>query len=75
MMEFAICINKTENCFLLSFVFRSHYFGARHDYGGSQWVTAFTVKIMANLRLKVNIFPLLSPETFFLLLTFVTTNG
>ena len=36
---------------------------------------AFTVKIMANLRLKVNIFPLLSPETFFLLLTFVTTNG
>ena len=31
-------------------------------------MTAFTVKIMANLRLKVNIFPLLSPETFFFLL-------
>ena len=38
-------------------------------------MTAFTVKIMANLRLKVIIFPLLSPETLFLLLTFVTING
>ena len=33
----------------------------------SQRVTAltFTVKIMANLQLKVNIFPLLSPEILF----------
>ena len=33
----------------------------------SQRVTAltFTIKIMANLQLKVNIFPLLSPEILF----------
>ena len=29
-------------------------------------MTTLTVKIMANLQLKVKIFPLLSPETFFI---------
>ena len=42
----------------------------------SQRVTAltFTIKIMANLQLKVNIFPLLSPEILFTI-NFFTTNG
>ena len=36
------------------------------------WLLRLTVKILANLRLTVSMFPLWSPERF---LTFLTNNG
>lgn len=40
------------------------------------WLLRVTAKMLANLRITVSIFPLWSPESFFLrFLTFSTNNG
>ena len=39
------------------------------------WLLRLTVKILANLRLTVSMFPLWSPERFLRFLTFSTNNG
>ena len=39
------------------------------------WLLRLTVKMLANLRLTVSVFPLWSPESFLRFLTFSTNNG